>query len=97
MPKTGKNTTITLPRKEYDKLCKFKDELGKREEFSWVSALGVGAFVGFVVGLAAIGANREVFTCVCGKQIDLTGWKEDRFQCPSCGREHNHTVLSPKN
>jgi len=80
------NTTITLPRKEYEKLSKFKEDLERRPDYSWVAGLGLGAFIGFMTGLAANAARRSILTCgVCGTQTDLANWHEPTFACPRCG------------
>jgi hypothetical protein len=81
-------TTITLPRKDYDKLLKFKKELEGRDDFSWVAALGLGAFVAFMIGLASDAAKRPLLTCSCGVKIDLTQWKGEEFTCPKCSRKY---------
>ena len=79
-------TTITLPRKEYEKLTRFKEDLEHRPDYSWVVGLGLGAFIGFMTGLAESAARRSIFTCgVCGTQTDLTNWRDPTFSCPRCG------------
>ena len=82
------STTITLPGKDYDKLVKFKKQLEDRDDYSWIAALGLGAFVGFMIGLASDATNRPFFICNCGKRIDLTRWAGTEFSCPDCGRGH---------
>jgi len=78
-------TTVTLPRSEYEKLVKLRDELMKRPDYSWVGTIGLGAFIGFILGLAANSTKRPMFTCGnCGTQIDLTGWNKPNLQCPKC-------------
>jgi predicted RNA-binding Zn-ribbon protein involved in translation (DUF1610 family) len=81
-------TTITIPRIEYEKLVNFKEKLGMRPDYSWVAGLGLGAFIGFMIGLAAIAAKRSIITCGrCGTQIDVTELSHDSFKCPNCGQE----------
>ena len=55
-----------------------------------VANLGLGGFIGFVIGLAAGGlaasTKQLVFTCTaCKTSVDVTNWKEPRFSCPSVG------------
>jgi len=79
-------TTITLPRQEYERLSRFKEDLEHRPDYSWVAGLGLGAFIGFITGLAASATRRSIFTCgTCGTQTDLTNWGEPTFACPRCG------------
>ena len=88
-PKKEKDyTTITLPRKDYDKLVKFKRDLEKRDNFEWVTALGLGAFVGFMIGMAADQANAPIVTCSCGQRITLNAWGGQEFSCPNCRRKY---------
>jgi len=77
-------TTVTLPRSEYDKLVKLRDELKERPDYSWVGTIGLGAFIGFILGVAANATKRPMFMCKCGTQIDLTGWNKPNLQCPRC-------------
>src|SRR5437016_1949672 len=91
--RSNDNTTITLRRTEHAKLTKFKEDLEKREEYSWVANLGLGGFIGFVIGLAAGGlaasSRQLVFTCnACKTRVDVTNWKEPRFSCPKCGQQY---------
>jgi hypothetical protein len=80
-------TTITLLRKDYNKLVKFKKELEERDDYSWIAALGLGTFVGFLIGLASDATNRPFFICNCGKRIDLGQWTGTKLSCPNCDRE----------
>src|SRR6266699_2916083 len=83
----NKNTTITLPRTEHARLTKFKEDLEKREEYSWVANLGLGGFIGFVIGLAvgglAASTKQLVFTCTaCKTRVDVTNWEGARIFLP---------------
>jgi PHP family Zn ribbon phosphoesterase len=88
MPGKKKYTTITLPKKDYDKLARVKKELEARDDFSWVAALGLGAFIGFIAGYASDAAKRPFYVCSCGYRIALTEWKDEEFNCPNCGRRY---------
>ena len=81
-------TTITLPQKDYDRLVSFKKELEKRDDFSYVAALGLGAFIGFMIGFASDAAKHPFFACTCGRRIDLTQWRGGEFMCPNCRRKY---------
>jgi PHP family Zn ribbon phosphoesterase len=81
-------TTITVPRKDYEKLLKFKKQLEDRDDFSWVTALGLGAFVGFMISLASDATNRPFLICNCGSRIDLTQWNGEEVKCTNCGRSY---------
>jgi len=81
-------TTITIPRIEYQKLVNFKEKLGMRPDYSWVAGLGLGAFIGFMIGLAATAARRSIVTCgQCGTRVDVTELNHKSFRCPTCGQE----------
>ena len=88
MPSKKDYTTITLPRKDYDKLRRFKKELEARDDYSWVAALGLGAFVGYMIGVASDAARRPLFVCDCGSRIDLSQWRGGEFKCPKCGSSY---------
>jgi len=80
-------TTITLRKTEYDKLVKFKEELQQRSDYSWISSLGLGAFIGFMIGLAMTAAGRTSLTCGnCGMQINTATWNMSSGHCPNCGK-----------
>jgi DNA-directed RNA polymerase subunit RPC12/RpoP len=80
-------TTITIPKREYQKLVNLKEELGKRSDYSWVAGLGLGAFIGLMIGFMATATKRSIVTCgSCGTQVDITELKQESFQCPNCGR-----------
>jgi len=41
-------------------------------------------------GLALAAACRSIFTCTtCGTQLDVSGWNEPGFSCPSCATRYS--------
>jgi len=47
-----KYVSMRVPKTEYDKLRKAREELQHNPNYSWVGSLALGAFVGLVAGLA---------------------------------------------
>lgn len=47
-----KYVSMRVPKAEYDKLRKVREEMQHNPDYSWVSSLALGAFVGLVAGLA---------------------------------------------
>ncbi len=47
-----KYVSMRVPKAEYDKLRKVREEMQRNPDYSWVSSLALGAFVGLVAGLA---------------------------------------------
>lgn len=47
-----KYVSMRVPKTEYDKLRKAREELQQNPDYSWVSSLALGAFVGLIAGLA---------------------------------------------
>ena len=47
-----KYVSMRIPKTEYDKLRKAREEMQHKPEYSWVGSLALGAFVGLVAGLA---------------------------------------------
>ena len=50
--KEPKYVSMRVPKTEYDKLRKAREELQHNPDYSWVGSLALGAFVGLVAGLA---------------------------------------------
>ena len=47
-----KYVSLRVPKSEYDKLKDLRGRMEKKPDYSWVSSLALGAFVGLAVGLA---------------------------------------------
>lgn len=47
-----KYVSMRVPKTEYDKLRKAREELQHNPDYSWVGSLALGAFVGLVAGIA---------------------------------------------
>ena len=47
-----KYVSMRIPKTEYDKLRKAREEMQHMSEYSWVGSLALGAFVGLIAGLA---------------------------------------------
>ena len=50
--KEPKYVSMRVPKAEYDKLRRVREELQQNPDYSWVGSLALGAFVGLVAGLA---------------------------------------------
>ena len=47
-----KYVSMRVPKTEYDKLRRAREELQQNPDYSWVGNLALGAFVGLIAGLA---------------------------------------------
>lgn len=48
----SKYVTMRVPKTEYEKLKKVKNQLRQDPDYSWVESLALGAFVGLLAGYA---------------------------------------------
>jgi len=50
-PSDPKYINMRVPKSEYDKLKEVREQLQKNPDYSWVSNLALGAFIGLVAGM----------------------------------------------
>jgi len=59
--KEPKYVSMRVPKAEYDKLRRVREELQQNPDYSWVGSLALGAFVGLVAGLPIISKHYIKF------------------------------------
>jgi len=42
---------LRVPRSEYDKVKKLRDQMKKNPSYSWAGGLALGAFIGLIAGI----------------------------------------------